>query len=261
MTSDFFTTLSEPKQRFQSLELAATVSYDPAALGRALSRAGASNDKAARGTIRLYGETGSGSGDAWVRYRWRVWWAPPTLWRDELTWSNGESTVIIVRNEVAVAYVSMQRTLYTSEPIAATAQDRVLPPDGMKLPTIAERVSEFPLTRPLPKSEWEVTTLAQEWHMGRVTRRLRARRRAAAPPAADPQQSGYWPGVDEYECVVDDALQVLLSVTGLDDGVPVATISADDVRIDTPISPETFTFAPPRGTLISHVVNEKTTRA
>ncbi|MFL5548918.1 MAG: hypothetical protein ACJ77Q_00320, partial [Gemmatimonadaceae bacterium] len=68
--------------------------------------------------------------------------------------------------------------------------------------------------------------------------------------------SGYWPGVKEYEYVIDDALQIVLSVTGLENGSPVATISAETVHVDTPIAGDTFSFIPPNGTRVSHIVDD-----
>jgi len=258
MTSDFFGTPSEPGKRFSSLELAATAFYDAAALARAMSRTTATGKEAGPGAVRLYGPAGDASGDAWVRYKWRVWWAPPAPWRDDLTWPNGQTTVIIVRTDAALAYVSMQRTLYTSERLAAAARERVLPPDGMQLPTVADRLAEFPLMGPrLPASEWQLATLGETEHIGRVARRVRATRRAGAVPAEELARSGYWPGIDEYECLVDDGLQILLRLTGMVDGVPVATVSADDVRVDAPLPVDTFAFAPPAGTRIAHVVAKK----
>jgi hypothetical protein len=86
-----------------------------------------------------------------------------------------------------------------------------------------------------------------------MAHRVRAAHRASS--VASPT-SGYWPGVGEYEYVIDDALQIVLSVTGLEGGVPIATISAETVNVDTPISSDTFTFAPPSGTRISHILTE-----
>lgn len=259
MTFDIFSTSPQPGQRFRSLELAATASLDGAALARAMSRTRPTGPEWGPDSVLLFGSDLDESDDPWMRYKWRVWWAPPTLWRDDLTWSNGETTVIIVRADTALAYVSMQRTLYTSERLDATEQrERVLPPDGMHLPTLDQRLAEFPLIRPrLPGSDWELTTVGPELYMGRVAHRVRATRRADSVRTEDPRQSGYWPGVDEYECVVDDALGILLTVIGMVDGVPVASISVEHVSADAPLPAGTFDFAPPPGTRIAHVARKK----
>src|SRR2546423_9387162 len=150
MSSTIPRTSAKTKEPFRTLELVATASYDAAALARVLSRAVARNP-VGPDAVRLYGATSDTSGttnDEQVRFTWRVWWAPPTLWRDDLTWPNGETTVIIVRPDDALAYVSMQRTLYTSEPASAGAYATVRAPDGMHLPTVADRLVEVPLLRP-----------------------------------------------------------------------------------------------------------------
>lgn len=259
MASDIFSTSPEPGQRFRSLELAATASLDGAALARAMSRTRPTGPEWGPDSVRLFGSGLDASGDPWVRYEWRVWWAPPAaLWRDDLTWPNGETTVIIVRTDATLAYVSMKRTLYTSEQTAVTAGERVLPPDGMRMPTIAARLAEFPLLRPrLRAAEWEFVTVGEKEHRGRVARRVRATRRAGSVPGEGPERSGYWQGIDEYECLVDDELQILLSLEGMVDGVPVAAISAEEVRVDTPLPNDTFAFAPPTGTRIAHVAKGK----
>jgi hypothetical protein len=257
MSSAVPRTSPKAKEPFRTLELAATASYDAAALARVQSRAVARN-RVGADAVRLYGATSDASGttnnDERVRFTWRVWWAPPTLWRDDLTWPNGETTVIIVRPDDALAYVSMQRTLYTSEPASAGASATARAPDGMHLPTVADRLVEFPLLRPpLPASEWTLATLDQEVYLGRVVRRVRATRRADATSAEGPQPSRFWPGVDEYECLVDDSLGISLSITGAVDGVPAATIAADAIRVDVPFPADVFAFLPPAGTRIAHI--------
>ena len=252
MPSDIFGTTSEASEQFRSLELAATASFDSAALARAMSRRMAVGNQAGPdAVVRLHGSAGDPSGNAWVSHKWRVWWSPPTLWRDDLTWPNGQTTVIIVRPDAALAYVSMQRTLYTSEPAPSGTPPR--PPDGMHLPTVADRLTEFPLIRPrLPESEWELATLGKEVFAGRATRRVRATRRPGAA-SGEERESGYWAGVDEYECLIDDELEILLRLTGMADGAAVATISADTVRVDAPLPADIFGYTPPPGTQIAHV--------
>jgi hypothetical protein len=196
-----------------------------------------------------------------VRFTWRVWWAPPSLWRDELTWPNGETTVIIVRSDASLSYVSMHETLYTSEPLATPARvgaqphnGRGFPTEGMHLPTIADRLEEFPLIRPqLPPSEWELTTLGDELYMGRAVRRVRATRRAGSSPAEDRPFSRSWLDLDDYEYLVDDDLQILVQLTGIADRLPIGRISADHINVDTLPAADTFAFDPPPGTRIAHV--------
>ena len=247
------------EQRFRSLELTVTTSLDTAAIGRALTRAAMSHPDWGTDAIKLMHIEVPGV-DAWLSYKWHVWWTLPAHWRDDLTWANGETAVAIVRPDGAMAYVSMQRTLYTSERLdAADKRPRVSPPKGMHLHTLDERLLEFPLMRPrLPASDWQLASVGQELYLGRVARRVRATRRANSVRSEDPRLSGFWMGVDDYECIVDDELQILLSVTGFVDSVPVATISVEQVSVDAPLPASTFDFSPPVGTRIAHVSEKKT---
>jgi hypothetical protein len=65
-------------------------------------------------------------------------------------------------------------------------------------------------------------------------------------------RSGYWSSLNEYEYLVDDMLDILLRLTGLEDGKPVTHVSAEDVVVDAPLSPESFSFTPPVGTRVVH---------
>jgi hypothetical protein len=246
------------EQRFRSLELAGTTSVDTAATGRALTRAAMSDPDWGTDAIKLMHIEGP-DGDAWLSYKWHVWWTLPAHWRDDLTLVDGETAVAIVRPDVAMSYVSMQRTLYTSERLdPADKRPRVSPPKGMHLHTLDDRLKEFPLIRPrLPDSDWQLETVGQESYLGRATRRVRATRR----PDSNPWEfgvSGFWMGVDDYECIIDDELQILLSVTAIVDSVSAATISVERVIVDEPIPASTFDFSPPAGTRIAQVSEKNT---
>jgi hypothetical protein len=244
----------EGRVPFSTLELGATVSSDDAALARLTVRAAVAGG-AAPSSVRTY--AAGDAADAWGRYSWHVWWAPPSRWRGDLTWPAGATDVSVVRDGAALVYLPVQQLMYTSEPVARDPRwDVVRTPTGIfELPTVANRHAVFPLLHPpLPASEWDFATVAHEVaYGGRVTRRVRATRRAGAPAAKGLEASGIWPGVDEYECLVDDALQILLRVTGIADSVPVATISVDHVRVDALFPDDVFAFVPPPGTRIVHV--------
>jgi hypothetical protein len=60
--------------------------------------------------------------------------------------------------------------------------------------------------------------------------------------------------VDEYECLVDDALQVVLHLTGKAEGVPVGIVSVDQLRGDAPIPDAVFAFTPPAGARVVQTV-------
>lgn len=239
---------------FRTLELGASVSYDNAALTRLIVRAAVARG-AAPESIKSY--TMGGAGDGWGRYTVRVWWEPPSRWRDEQSTPGGVTSVSVVREDATLIYLPMQRLLYTSEPVARDSQwEIVRPPRGfVEMPTIANRNAVFPLLRPpLPASEWVFATIAEDvLYAGRAARRVRATRRAGVALPDEVEASGYWSGVDEYECLVDDALQILLRLTAIADGVPVGFVSADDVCVDAPFPADTFTFVPPPGTRIAHI--------
>jgi hypothetical protein len=132
-----------------------------------------------------------------------------------------------------------------------------LPP--FQLPTIEERLLEFPLIRPrLPASDWDVEVLHQEHYLGRPAELTRARRREASIRARDPRLSGFWPRVDQYECVIDLELQMVLRVTSLVGGVSVATVAVEHLSVDLPLATSRFDFSPPTGTRIVPV-GEKAT--
>jgi hypothetical protein len=248
------------EQRFRSLELAVTTSLDTAAIGRALTRAAMSHPDWGTDAIKLM-HIGVPGVDAWLSYKWHVWWTLPAHWRDDLTLVDGETAVTIFRPDVAMTYASMQRTMYTSERLnAADKRPRVSPPKGTYLHTLDERLLEFPLIRPrLPASDWQLASVGQELYLGRAARRVRATRRANSVRSDDPRLSGFWMGVDDYECIIDDELQILLSVTAIVDSVSAATISVERVIVDEPIPASTFDFSPPAGTRIAQVSEKKHT--
>jgi hypothetical protein len=263
--------------RFRTLELNATLSTDSVAFRRIVEHEVEEHrrrygPKSAAILTVSGGQRADESGDRWTRQGWNVWWVPPTHWRDEVTFPGFPPTVIVVRPDVSLSWITGLDTLYTTEPqppvtglpgrlrrLFRRMRDRKKRPfDNMRPATIAERVANFPLLSPgLPAAEWELTTLGREEYLGRAVRRVQARRRPGAPTAADwGRPSGYWPWaeVDEYECLVDDALQILLHLTGKAEGVPVGIVSVDELRVDAPIPDDVFAFTPPAGARVVHTV-------
>lgn len=234
---------TDPVRRFRTLALRASVTYDASALAR---RAGGG---ASRGAAVGFDET--------ARYTHRVWWAAPSRWRDDVEWPSGERVVSVVRDGDALTYISVLRTLYTSESVAAAdGWEVIAPPRGIvELPTIEQRLSEFPLIRPrLPTSEWTFSDGPATEHLGRPCRRVYAVRRPVPFVRSRRSTSGYWDGVDEYECLVDDSLQVVVRLSGLADGAAIAAYAADELQVDEDLPADVFTFRPPAGTRVAHVV-------
>lgn len=230
---------------------------DSAAIGRALTRSAMAHPDWGTGSIGIMSIEVPG-GDAWLKSKWHVWWALPALWRDDYSGPFGETIVAIVRPDVALQYVSEMQTLYTTERLgAADERPRVQAPKGWSMPTLDGRLREFPLIRPrLPDTDWRLETIGQESYLGRAARRVRVTRRAGSNPFGR-GMSGFWEGVDNYECVFDDELQIPVYVTAIVDGVPAATISVEHVSVDVPIPASTFDFSPPAGTRIAQVNGKK----
>lgn len=263
-------TIAPTPRPFRTLQLSATASIDHATMGRIMVRAveayrrrhGPNSAK----VLSSSGDSASDTGDGWSRHGWRIWWVPIEHWREEILWPGDHKAVIIVRPDVSLQYVSMQRTLYTSDPDAPAATTSLLDrlrsflrarPVGawssewVHVPTVAERVSEVPLIDPrLPASAWELTTLGDAEHLARPVRRVRATRRAGVNEDDEPTSSGYWPWLREYECLVDVATGLVLRMTGLEDGVPVGILTVDEIRVDAGIADDVFSFVPPAGTRI-----------
>jgi hypothetical protein len=201
--------------------------------------------------------------DGWSRYSWHVWWEPPSRWRGDMIHPSGEADLSLVREDASLVYLPALKTLYTSEQRYADEQRlrehswKMIPrPAGVvELPTIANRHEVFPLLRsPLSASEWEFATLAEEeFFVGRVTQRVRATRREGVVLPYGVRPSGYWSGVNEYEYLTDDALQILLRLTAMEDGASVADISIEEMHIDTAFPTDVFTFVPPPGARIMFV--------
>jgi hypothetical protein len=268
VTADLFRAPSGSPAPFRTLELRATASFDSDAFARLVMRAAAARG-AGPEIVRLddadddyddYDDDDpDDADDRWTHYTWHVWWEPPARWRDELTHPGIQTCVALVREGAGLVYLPLEGTLYTSEPVPRDIRWDVgyAPAGTVELPTIAGRLAEFPLIRPpLPASEWVFATVGQgEVYAGRVTRRVRATRRVDATRSDETEASrGWlWPSLDEYECLVDDGLRILMRLTGIADGAPVVSVAADDVRVDETFSPDLFDFVPPPGARIVQV--------
>lgn len=269
----------ELRERFRTLDLSATASYNSSTFERL-------NERAMEVHRRRHGPDSANlivpansDGGGWARHTWRVRWRPPFHWREELAWPSGQTTVIIIGPHRTLSYVSNvsdHGTMYTSAPTSvSTANEHTdtvelpRPPgflrrgfgkrtqpkfDLRQLPTLAERVAAFPLLQPsLPESEWKFDALGDVMHAGRRARQVRATRRAGMVLPDGEEPSGYWPGINQYTCLVDDALGILLRLTGLVDDATAGDISANEVRVNAPLPSEIFSFVPPPDTRIVHL--------
>ena len=255
MSSTLFRGAEAQGRRYSTLKLSASVFSDGAALARLCVRAAAVRSSATGNRQKLVvGEEHLGDPG---RYLWRVWWEPAAKWRGELEKTGGQTDVMVVRDSAAMVYVDALRTLYTNELPQPDRRWKIVPPPAglVELPTVANRHEVFPLIGPtFPAAEWTFATLAEKHiYNDRVTRRVRAIRRADVSIPADRRASGYWSGVDEYECIVDDGLQILLRLTAIADGQLIGDIYVDAVVVDAHFPSETFTFVPPLGARIAYV--------
>ena len=261
-------TIAPTPRPFRTLHLSATASIDHATMGRIMLRAVEEHRRRhgpdSAKLLSSSGRSAADTDDRWTRHEWRIWWVPTEHWREEILWPGGHTAVIVVRPDVSLQYVSMHRTLYTSDPHAPAATSSLLDrfrsflrtrpagawrPEWVHQPTVAERIAEFPLTSPrLPTSSWELTTLGDEEFLGRAVHRARVTRRAGVSEDDEPMSSGYRPWLREYEYLVDVATGLLLRMTGLEEGIPAEIISADEILVDAPIADDVFSFVPPAGT-------------
>jgi hypothetical protein len=257
MDSDIARTSLEHVHAFRTLEIAGTTSTDGAALGRAMTRSAMSDPAWGTGAIAVMSIEVPGA-DAWLTYKWHVWWDWPAHWRDDHSSNYLGSVVTIVQPDAAMQYISQMQTLYTTERLdASDNRPRVSAPKGMGIGSVDDRLAQFRIIGArLPESNWNLETIGQESYLGRAARRVRATRRAGSPTYGF-RVSGFWTGVDEYECIIDDKVGMLLNVTAIFDGATAATISVEHVRVDEPIPARTFDFSPPAGTRISQVGENK----
>ena len=147
---------------FRTLELRGSASQDGSALARNAVRVAEAGGRSSR-SYRVY----ASGGDAPVQesYDWRLWWAVPDRWRDEIIWASGATDIALVRGEAALTYVAAMSTMYTSDAIGPDERwARVDPPVGItELPTIENRLGVFQVFRPpLPTSEWSFATEADD---------------------------------------------------------------------------------------------------
>ena len=250
--TSLFDATSRAHDSIRTLMVRGSGSCDNVALARTFAR-GASARAAFPNATRTYSTSTDESRDS--RSSWSVWWEKPEHWRDEFAPLGGQATVAVVTERGSLVYLPWQQSMYTSMPVSGDWRGEIVrPPAGIReCPSVESRLREFPLLAPaLPDSEWTFTTIVHEQLvLGRVARRVRATRRSSTPVERESRPSGYWLGVDEYECLVDDGLQLLLRMTGIDKGEPVASLWLDDVVVNEAIPADVFLFAPPPGTRIT----------
>lgn len=257
MESSPFREMPGATKAFTTIQISATASYD----GDAMQRLWEDDDekRGGRSVLLTLGAANAptSASDGWGRYTWKVWWAPPSHYRDELSIPGVPTDVAVVRRNEGMLYLAGSRTLYTNGPLPNDDRLEIIPPPpgAFEVPTLENRFQLFPLIQPpLPSSAWQFATVAErELFGGRVTRRVRVTRRSGANAPGERLHPGYMPLVDEYECIVDDERRIILRFSAISSDRPIAVVVADDVRVDSTFPPDIFEFTPPDGARIARV--------
>ncbi len=180
------------------------------------------------------------------RFTWKVWWEPPHCWRDEFATSGSPPDVALVTERNSMLFVAAQNTLYSNEPIDARhAVSWEAPLVGIvELPTIAARRRLFPLFGSAFRAdEWTFSPSSTVIRNGSTTlRSFRALRRPDFAPEAPVEPSGYWVGVNEYECVFDQKSDIMHRLTAIATGREIATIEIAELAVDRSLPPDVFVF-------------------
>lgn len=243
----------DPCEPFRFLELESAHSSDSARLASLFSEI-AERRRGVMFSVPLAENIGSGRRPTLqgllLTHTSHIWWDRAGYWREVITSGDHVVSTVVVTPDAMIMYAPFQETMYVAERLGDI---RVHRDPGMEIQYQAanDRVSKVPLLNPrFPAKDWKFETLGEEAYLGRGVRRVRATRRGGREwrPGDD---SGHWLGVEEYECVADDNLQILLSLVGLVDGAPVADVSMSLLRVDEPISSDVFRFSPPPGTRIT----------
>jgi hypothetical protein len=246
MTEALYRASIEGQLPNRNVEIRATSSTHNGAFARLAREAAVRSPGSSIISLGVRGMDDSGE---WLRLDWRVWWSPPSHWRDEHRWPGRDAIVEVVRDEARMIYLPFERTLYTNERLAPDGPwELISPPPGIfELPSLSNRSNVFPLFRPrLPQASWQFSTLDEnESFLGRRVRRVRATRRTGHDDA-----SGLWPWVDELECLVDDDLELVLRVVGISAGESIAEFAIDELRLDEPMGEDLFAFVPPPRTRV-----------
>lgn len=253
MSGDIFRSVHRDHWPFSSLELEVTETSDlnrlaSIAIDAAKSRGAVRVLTPLRDTVWNSGEPSRGSP---LPHTFHVWWERSGFWREVHMSPNLDDTTIVVTRDAMLMYVASEQTMYIAERESTTDEDHQTA-SGIRFQPVEEWVAKSPLLNPpFPADDWNFETLGKDSHLGRVVRRVRAKRRSGAEGRTLGEESGYWLAVNEYECLVDDSLKILLSLVGLVDGAPVADVSVSLLHVDEPIPSETFRFSPPPGAKIT----------
>ena len=223
-------------------ELVASVQIDQRALALASEWSGGTEQ--AKTLVLESGETNNDT----LRFSWRVRWAPPGNWREDIRFSAEHIDVFLVRDDLAAVFVAGQRVLFTNRPDEFSSWPRGSAESGryFTLPTIASRMQEVPLLfPPFPVEEWSFTELSVQPGNIEETRTIRISRRPGLKHDVEDRRSGYWLGVHEYEVAVDARSGIVRRFIGIASRAVVASIEITELSFDAHPDDDAFGFLPP----------------
>jgi hypothetical protein len=245
--------LKRAAESFQTIAMQWDAEYDLALLQRALERSIPELPEllASGAIVRLRpqeSKIGHRAQDQSYRHNWRLWWRKPSCWRDDVIWDNGAIAVNVICGDLASAYISPLRTVYTNlRPAELFARLRNTFTFRVKhrVPTLANRLQQVPLVDPsFLVDGWALTVLGERNHAGRKALSIRAIR---LDEGVRPE---VWDFVEEYHVLADLERGVLLRYAGIVAGREAGVFSVRSVCFDEPVTDEVFTYKPPAGTRI-----------
>lgn len=242
---------------YRTAAVSATAAFNMAALARVAVRAEAASPSSGARIVTL----GSAPADAlwWTYDHWRAWWARPDRWRDEYCRPNAQPVITVISGDASSVIVEGAQEVYTNsaEIIGTTDSSSITHQRGLVLPTVASRQSVLPFfTSPFRESEWVFATTHRERRGEQRVRTVRATRRTSVAHVDESAEDGdsrssYWFGIDEYECLVDDANQVILRFAAVADDQIVASITIDSLTLNPDLPAHLFQALPESG---AHVI-------
>lgn len=237
--------------RFTSLEVHASGWRDEEALNRCARRSIDRTKHSAVSAVEVYEFPSPSNPGSVSDFTWSVWWKPPSCWRDEYAAQSAPADVALVTDTHSLIFVAAQKTIYSNA--AACYPELVASPAPIgicELPTIAIRRKLFPLLgMSFPPTEWHVEqSNAIRSDGSNSALQLHAKRRAGVYLNRFDDPAGYWLGVDEYECLFDKSCSMMLQVTAIDRGRPIAKVQVDEMKIDQPLPAAVFSYRPESGT-------------
>lgn len=258
VAASLFCTSGSEHRGALGIEVTASTWHHHSALARAFQRVAVAEMSHTLGAQARLSEMERERADQISYGTWRFWWAPPN-WRDDRkSGSAAYPDVAIVRDKGAMYFDGAQQLLLTNEELSDASDFRKirLPTAVRQLPTVARRRAVFPLFgMAFASQEWAFETIGTAMMLGSETRHVRIVRRSRKPEHDPVGATDLHPGVDEYTCMADDALQMLLLLDGFVDNSLAVHYQDTELRTGIDIPLDVFEFTPPAGSSVATVVD------